>query len=188
MLLRGWIYLEDQPRTCTSVSGENNHGDRFRRLRIGLWPLPNGLIIYKWLVNGGDPNHLRVLGWSSKNRTKSLNFSVSYCWWKKSFTTWDAAIKPCKWWDKLPTSTGYGEFQPLFQKRHFVGEKSHPFSKEIIGNFWVFWRYQDFSCIPVGNHRKKKTESKNFGTNLELPALKSMLSDFHVFDFLFKKI
>ena len=34
---------------------------------------------------------------------------------------------------------------------------------------------------------KKKTESKNFRTNLELPALKSMVSDFHVFDFLFKK-
>ena len=34
---------------------------------------------------------------------------------------------------------------------------------------------------------KKKTESKNIRTNLELPELKSMLSDFHVFDFLFKK-
>ncbi len=30
---------------------------------------------------------------------------ASYCWWKKSCTTW-GGIKPCKLWDKLPTSTG----------------------------------------------------------------------------------
>ena len=29
-----------------------------------MGPLPNGRT--SWLINGGDPNHLRVLGWSSK--------------------------------------------------------------------------------------------------------------------------
>ena len=34
----------------------NNHGDRFRPLRIGLWdPLQMGV---SWLIKGGDPNHL----------------------------------------------------------------------------------------------------------------------------------
>ena len=36
----------------------NNHGDRFRPLRIGQrgTPDPNGRT--SWLINGGDPNHL----------------------------------------------------------------------------------------------------------------------------------
>ena len=29
-------------------------------------PFPNGRT--PWLINGGDPNHLQVLGWSSKYR------------------------------------------------------------------------------------------------------------------------
>ena len=35
----------------------SNHGDRFRPRFLGVvGPIPNGL--YKWLINGGDPNHL----------------------------------------------------------------------------------------------------------------------------------
>ena len=36
----------------------------------------------------------------------------TYCWWKKSSTTWDVQ-KPCKWWDKLPTSTGSQDFRTI---------------------------------------------------------------------------
>ena len=30
-------HLEDHPMTDVTVSGENNHGDRFRPLFLGLW-------------------------------------------------------------------------------------------------------------------------------------------------------
>ena len=33
---------------------------------------------------------------------------VKYCWWKKSQTTPGMYKKPCKYWDKLPSSTGAG--------------------------------------------------------------------------------
>ena len=33
----------------------NNHGDRFRPLRIGLVPFQMAVF---WLINRGDPNHL----------------------------------------------------------------------------------------------------------------------------------
>ena len=32
--------------------------------KVGLFPFQIGL--YTWLINGGDPNHLRILGYSSK--------------------------------------------------------------------------------------------------------------------------
>ena len=36
----------------------HNHGDRKSpKVRV-VGPLTNGL--YKWLINGGDPNHLQV--------------------------------------------------------------------------------------------------------------------------------
>ena len=47
-------YLEDHPRTDGYVV--NNHGDRFRPLRIGLFFTPSKFP--KWLINGADPNHL----------------------------------------------------------------------------------------------------------------------------------
>ena len=42
----------------------NNHGDRKSPKDRVVGPLPNGRTL--WLIDGGDPNHLRVLGWSSK--------------------------------------------------------------------------------------------------------------------------
>ena len=35
----------------------NNHGDRFRPLRIGLFPFQ---MAFSWLINGGDPNYLLI--------------------------------------------------------------------------------------------------------------------------------
>ena len=37
--------------------------------------------------------------------TSKPNKELYYCRWKESCTTWDEK-QPCKWWDKLPTSTG----------------------------------------------------------------------------------
>ena len=37
---------------------------RFHFLRIGFWD--RFQMAFPWLINGGDPNHLQVLGWSSK--------------------------------------------------------------------------------------------------------------------------
>ena len=37
----------------------------FRPLSKVMGPLPNGRTL--WLINGGDPNHLRYLGWTSKD-------------------------------------------------------------------------------------------------------------------------
>ena len=49
-------------------------------------------------IHGGDPNHLRVLGWSSKYPSENcwkMNFLLGkrpifrcYCWWNKSCTSW----------------------------------------------------------------------------------------------------
>ena len=38
----------------------NSPGDRFRPIRMGLWD-PFQMAV-SWLINGGDPNHLQVLG------------------------------------------------------------------------------------------------------------------------------
>ena len=54
------LYLEDHPMSCkwliTMVIVSPLNGV--------MGPLPNGRIL--WLINRGDPNHLRVMGWSSK--------------------------------------------------------------------------------------------------------------------------
>ena len=42
----------------------------FRPLRIGLWD-PFQMAFF-WLINGGDPNHLQVLGWSSKYKDDKI--------------------------------------------------------------------------------------------------------------------
>ena len=43
---------------------------------------------------------------------RRVGSTSSYCWWKNSCTTWDVS-NPCKYWDKLPTSTGAtARFQP----------------------------------------------------------------------------
>ena len=48
------IHLEDRAPGLEYVV--NNHGDRFRPLRIGLWdPFQ---LAFPWLINGGDPNHV----------------------------------------------------------------------------------------------------------------------------------
>ena len=48
-------YLEDGLPGRVHGYVMNNHGDRFRPLRIGLWdPFPNGRFMAD--INGGDPN------------------------------------------------------------------------------------------------------------------------------------
>ena len=57
-----WCWTELTLRTCPNLPAwscvVNNHGDHKSSRVVG--PLPNGL--YKWLINGGDPNYLQVLG------------------------------------------------------------------------------------------------------------------------------
>ena len=55
-----------------------------------------------WLV-GGWATHL-------KNMFVILDHLPSVSGWKfQKYSTWDV-WKPCKWWDKLPTSTGWPDF------------------------------------------------------------------------------
>lgn len=42
----------------------NDHGDRCKSSKDPFVPLPNGRT--SWLINGGDPKHLYLLGWYSK--------------------------------------------------------------------------------------------------------------------------
>ena len=70
-LLGGW-----DPMTCNVV---NTHGSSFSSPKDRVNPLRNW-----WLINGGDPNYLRYLGWSSKyestesNRRKHLSYGFSF--------------------------------------------------------------------------------------------------------------
>ena len=63
-------YLEDHPMTCkwliTKVIVSS------LRIRV-VGPLPN---VFKCLMNGGDPNYLQVLGWSSKYKGKTVLATV----------------------------------------------------------------------------------------------------------------
>ena len=46
-------------------------------------PLPNG---HSWLINGGDPNHLQVLGWTSKYTPAYRGYNLTYSWLGPTFS------------------------------------------------------------------------------------------------------
>ena len=71
-------YLEDHPRTCKWLITMVIVNPLSR-----VVPLPNGLL---WLINGGDPSHLQVRGWSSK-----------YVMWISSLRSGDTMILSSKW-------------------------------------------------------------------------------------------
>ena len=52
----------ENPMVCHESTG--SHGDRYRPLTGVVGPLPNGRFI--GFFDGGDPDYLRYLGWSSK--------------------------------------------------------------------------------------------------------------------------
>ena len=52
----------------------NNHGDRFRPLRIGLWD-PFQMAV-SWLINRGDPNHLLTNWDDPPSGLRTLDFAT----------------------------------------------------------------------------------------------------------------
>ena len=63
-----------------------------------MGPLPSGQT--SWLINGGDPNHLQVLGWFSKLSITSIKVTWSI-FSPSTPLTWDKtwkAISQGKWW------------------------------------------------------------------------------------------
>ena len=76
-------YLEDHPMTCKWVITRVNKSPK-----QGLWdPFQ---VAFLWLVNWGDPNHLRILGWSSKYRTWP-EFEIL---WLVTYVTWCSPLDP----------------------------------------------------------------------------------------------
>ena len=71
--------------------------------------MPWGVYTYSQFFSRGAEMKFDGCGWCGSQLHKlcfprTAKFSkVSYCWWKKSFTTWDVQ-NPL--WDKLPTATG----------------------------------------------------------------------------------
>ena len=76
----------------------------FRPLRIGLFPFQ---MAFLWLINvfnGGDPNYLHPLGWSSKYEPMYINQHLPFRVSMKN---------PNKWWfDTLQTEPKLGSSNP----------------------------------------------------------------------------
>ena len=63
----------------------NNYGDRKSPIP-GVVPLPNGRT--SWLINGGDPNYIRYLGWSSKWANDPDLTNIFQMGWNHQATFW----------------------------------------------------------------------------------------------------
>ena len=95
----------------------NNHGDR-KSPRPGVIPLPNGRT--SWLINGGDPNHLRP-SWDDppsdpqNHESSSCLSSQVQVLESNSLATSSLTRFPGPSPQMVANSKGNGEFLPLFQ-------------------------------------------------------------------------
>ena len=81
----------------------------------GVTPLPNSWT--SWLVNGGDPNYLQVLGWSSK-----------YNWWFRN----TLRLKSCKAW-AIKVSAWLQHLKAVAARAVAARAVGHEIS---VGNLW----------------------------------------------------
>ena len=108
--------------TCSwKIIPDNNHGDRFRPLRIGLWdPFQMAfLLAYKW----GWSNHHLPSGMIRKANVHDIGPKISCSIGRKYIDSW-------KWWSIFqPSAFVRWGYPKIYQKVDLVGGWTNPSEK-----------------------------------------------------------